>query len=64
MTADVKDLAERLATSLGLTVAMAAKGDGAKIDTLIEGATAHAHEEAVSWAPLARVAGGDACDRR
>jgi len=52
------DMIERLAASLGLTIAMAAKGDGAKIDTLIKGATAHAHEEAVSWAPLAQLAGG------
>lgn len=52
------EIIERLSASLGLTIAMAARGDGAKIDTLIEGATAHAHEEAVSWARIGGMAGG------
>ncbi len=52
------EMIERLAASLGITIAMAANGEGAQIDMLIEGATAHAHEEAVSWAPLAVMARG------
>ncbi len=51
------EMIERLSASRGLAIAMAAKGDGAKIDTLIEGATAYVYDEAASWAPLARVSG-------
>lgn len=40
-------LLERLGAALGLTVAVASKGNGATIDTLIEGVTDYAHEEAV-----------------
>lgn len=46
---------ERLASGLGFTVAMAAQGDGAKIDTLLTGAEAHAHQEAVQKAEFARM---------
>ena len=38
---------ERLGAALGLTVAVASNGNGATIDTLIEGVTDYAHEEAV-----------------
>lgn len=50
------DAVERLAHALGLAIAMAAGGDAKAIDTMIEGATAYAHEEAVSVAPLAEFA--------
>lgn len=50
------DAIERLARALGFSIAMAAGGDPRAIDTMIEGATAYAHEEAVSSAPLAEVA--------
>lgn len=50
------DAIERLARALGFSIAMAAGGDPMAIDTMIEGATAYAHEEAVSAAPLAEVA--------
>lgn len=50
------DAIERLARALGLSIAMAAGGDPKAIDTMIEGATAYAHEEAVSAAPLAAAA--------
>lgn len=40
-------LIERLGAALGLTIAVACRGDGAKMDALLEGATAYAHEEAV-----------------
>ena len=38
---------ERMARALGFTIAIASRGDGKTIDTMIEGATAYAHEEAV-----------------
>ena len=50
------DAIERLARMLGFAIAMAAGGDPKGIDTMIEGATAYAHEEAVSTAPLAELA--------
>lgn len=50
------DAIERLARTLGFAIAMAAGGDPKTIDTMIEGATAYAHEEAVSSAPLAELA--------
>lgn len=40
-------LLERLGAALGLTVAVASNGNGTTIDTLIEGVTDYAHEEAV-----------------
>ncbi|MDQ0506009.1 hypothetical protein [Xanthobacter agilis] len=52
------EMIERLSHALGLTIAMAARGDGRRIDVLIEGATSHAHAEAVAWAPLAQVMRG------
>lgn len=45
---------ERLAAALGFTVAMAARGDGNAIDTMLTGAEGYAHEEAVSKAPFVR----------
>lgn len=45
---------ERLAASLGFTVAMAARGNGKAIDEMLEGATGYAHREAVEKAPFAR----------
>lgn len=45
---------ERLAAALGFTIAIAARGDGDAIDTMIAGAEAYAHAEAVEKAPLAR----------
>lgn len=50
------DAIERLARTLGFAIAMASGGDPKAIDTMIEGATAYAHEEAVSAAPLAELA--------
>ena len=50
------DAVERLAHALGLAIAMAAGGNPQAIDTMFEGATAYAHEEAVSAAPLAALA--------
>lgn len=50
------DAIERLARTLGFAIAMAAGGDPKAIDPMIEGATAYAHEEAVSAAPLAELA--------
>lgn len=47
---------ERMARALGFSIAMASGGDPKAIDTMIEGATAYAHEEAVSVAPLAELA--------
>lgn len=47
-------LIERLAASLGFAVAMAAKGDPQMIDTLMTGAEAHAHQEAVDRAPIGK----------
>lgn len=44
---------ERIAASLGFGIALATGGDPRVIDTLIEGATAYAHAEAVQKAPLA-----------
>lgn len=40
-------LIERLAATLGLTIAVACRGDGTKLDVLLEGATAYAYQEAV-----------------
>lgn len=50
------DAIERLARALGFAIAMAAGGKPRAIDTMIEGATAYAHEEAVDAAPLAEMA--------
>lgn len=44
---------ERLAAALGFTAALAAKGDPKTIDTLLAGAEAYAHAEAVDKAPVA-----------
>lgn len=46
-------LLEALATGLGIAVATMAQGQGPAIDTLLEGANAHAHETAVALAPIA-----------
>lgn len=48
------NLVERLASSLGVAVAIGAHGDPAKIDRLMMGAEKHAHSEAVEAAPLIR----------
>lgn len=45
---------ERLATALGFTIALAARGNGAVIDELLTGAEGYAHQEAVEKAPFAR----------
>jgi hypothetical protein len=45
---------EGLARALGFTVAIAARGDPKTIDTMIEGATAYAHGEAVEKATFAK----------
>jgi hypothetical protein len=45
---------ERLAAALGFTIAMAAQGDRDGIDTMIAGAEAYAHQEAVHKAAFAR----------
>lgn len=50
------DAIERMARALGFSIAMASGGDPKAIDTMIEGATAYAHEEAVSVAHLAKFA--------
>lgn len=44
---------EQISRGLGFTVAMAAGGDGAKIDELLTGAEAYAHAEAVEKAEIA-----------
>lgn len=46
---------ERLAAALGFTIAIAARGDPEAINTMIEGATAHALSEAAHKAPFARM---------
>jgi len=53
--ADFADMIERLAATLGLTIALAARGDGAVIDRLLSGAEGYAHSEAVAKAPFARM---------
>lgn len=45
---------ERLANALGFTVAIAANGDPKAINTMMEGAVAHAMERAVDFAPTGR----------
>lgn len=47
------DMIETLSRALGFTVALASEGDPKTIDTMLEGATAYAHAEAVEKAPLA-----------
>ena len=47
-------IVERLAASLGFTVAIAVRGDGAAIDRMMEAASVYALEEAARRAPLAR----------
>lgn len=46
---------ETLATLLGRSAAMAAGGDAKGIDTLLEGSSNHALEEASSFAPLIEI---------
>lgn len=53
--ADFGEMIERLAASLGMTIAIAAQGDGPTIDGLMQGAEAHAHDEAVRQAPLGKM---------
>lgn len=55
----ISEMIERIASGLGLTIAVAAGGDPQRIDTMIEGATAYAHSEAVDRSKLARVLTGD-----
>lgn len=43
---------ERLSASLGFSVAIAARGDGPTIDTLMAGAEQYAHQEAVDAAMM------------
>lgn len=52
------EMIERIAAGLGLTIAMACGGDPQRVDTLLEGATAYAHREAVERSPIARVLAG------
>lgn len=56
--ADFGEMIERLAAALGMTIAVAAKGDGPTIDGLLQGAEDYAHAEAVAHAPLGRMAAG------
>ncbi len=53
--ADFGAMIERLAATLGFTIAMAARGDGEAIDQLLAGAEGYAHSEAVARAPFARM---------
>ncbi len=46
---------ERLATALGFTIALAARGDANTISVLISGAEAYAFEEAVEKAPFVKM---------
>ncbi len=52
------DMIERLSASLGMTIALAAKGDAKTIDTLITGCEAHIHAEAVDKARVIRAMQG------
>lgn len=45
---------ERLSASLGLTIALACRGDAAAIDQMIAGAEGYIHAEAVEKAKFAR----------
>jgi phosphopantothenate synthetase len=47
------NMIERLAAALGFTVAIAAGGKGEAIDTMLAGAEAYAHAEAVDRAAIA-----------
>lgn len=44
------DMIERLSAALGMTIAVAARGDPATIDRLMAGAEGYAHAEAVEKA--------------
>lgn len=55
--ARMSNMIERLGAALGLTVAVASKGKASTIDTLIEGVTAYAHEEAVRNVSVLAAAG-------
>jgi hypothetical protein len=57
------DVVEALARALGFSIAIATKGDPKGIDTMIEGATAYAHGEAVDKAKFARLFEGLAIPR-
>lgn len=46
---------ERLSAALGMTIALATRGDPRGIDEMIEGATAFAHGEAVEKARVFRL---------
>ena len=48
----IANVAERLTSVLGLTIAFAANGTPRGIDTLIESATAYAHSEAVRFTEI------------
>lgn len=48
------EMIERLSAALGLTIALAANCDPAKIDELMTGAEAFAHQEAVQKASVLR----------
>lgn len=54
----LSEMMERLAAALGMTVALAAKGDPQMIDTLMTGAEAYAHSEAVEKGRIARLMQG------
>lgn len=51
----ISNMIERLAAALGMTVAVATKGDPKGIDTLLTGAEAYAHAEAVKKAKIVRM---------
>lgn len=48
------DMIERLSAALGFTIAIACKGDPQAIDTMMQGAEAYAHSEAVAKSAILR----------
>ena len=59
-TARIVEMIERLAAALGLTIAIASRGDPKMVETLLAGAEAYAMEEAVGRSKLLRLLGGAA----
>ncbi len=53
------EMIERLAAGIGFTIAIATGGDPQRTDTMIEGAMAYAHSEAVDRAKIARFLAGE-----
>ena len=51
------EMIERLASTLGFVIAMAARGNPEVINDMLIAAEAHAHNEAVDKAPFARAVG-------